>query len=1084
MAREVFEHIFNRGLSILRSPLRLAKGESYRAENVEFDIESVKRRKGLRAAYSHPAEDGFAVSLIKRFYHHSVDGVLRKFLLGYGGKMYIASSDWSDSSATQIDAFSQLFPPNNTTSPWDTAPTLPNLYDGSASSFTNGHIETAVQSRQWLYIQAKYQASDNANQLVNIPIRTACNVSPATAPDYDNNSFAHGLYAPQALVAADTEDTVSVASRYLWTKELVRDDNLPTNPQTLVRVNSDGEVFCMYRNSGSPAQLLVSKRTTDGVWSEDTVTTDHVIIGRFGFAIDSEDGFHVAAVDGATPFNLIYFSKAKNGTAWQSEQIASGSSFDVGAAGIAIDSLNNPHVVWSQVDAAGTEIHYGTKVGSAAWSDETVDTATSADLLQCETIVLDSSDVPHVGYLDQAASTNNLMYAQRDGGTWSVIEVVDSATCGGSVMAMRSDDAPVFGYYESGTPRVRYAIRSGGTWSPEDADTITSTPSLVLSSVGVGVDSADDSYLAYIDNTTDDLLFSKLSGGSWTTATLDDSFGTGRSVDLAIDSDDTLHVVYVDSTNGAMWYARGSDRLYYYKLTAEYDDGRLGESGPSAALAVRLAEDIDASNTNVISLKNSTTTNRYLMARDVTKLHVYRTVKGEASDSLYYRVGSVTCTYSNPNYVVDADFTDNVPDSTLVGNAILDEDVFMPPKYMTHCMWKDRIVIGNLKARELAAAEGTELDLENGGHHPNRIRFSHGFNPDRFPANYFIDVDIGGGSATVKRVIVNRRLDALMVFLEDDVIIVTGDTPLGERGSPFRPQNIPMADGTPAPESVVEDGEGNIFAWTKSGIQVFEGANARYITDNTIKPLWTDLGSSHPSYADRINRSHFNSGSGQKVVGVYVPQEEKILWSYVHGDSSANNSVLALDLTMWRATGKADGAFSIYTAWQVSKWAVWQGEGDRQELFAGESGAGRGPWVYRALFGNDDDSGVLSGTTPSTSQISSVLHLGHANFKRPDMLRKFRNLVMEADSGGAGSDSTSFAVSMNLDDSGSDTSLGAWVFDRNAGGVIRLSGGIPRSQIGRRASLKMTTTDTDSPRPWELHTISWEVEDLPGRRLP
>jgi hypothetical protein len=522
-----------------------------------------------------------------------------------------------------------------------------------------------------------------------------------------------------------------------------------------------------------------------------------------------------------------------------------------------------------------------------------------------------------------------------------------------------------------------------------------------------------------------------------------------------------------------IYLATGTDILYYYRFTAEYDDGKLGESGPSTAVAVRLLEEIDLVNTHTLTMNPAD--DRYNMAMDATKIHIYRTVKGADSDGVYYRVGSVTLTDGAPT----GTFVDNITDAVLVGKTMLDEDVFLPPKYKTATFWKDRMVIGHLKARDTSATEGTELDLTQGGYHPNRIRFSNGFLPDRFPANYFIDVDIGGETATVRKLIVNRRLDALLVFLEDSSVLVTGDTPLGERGSPFRPQHIPFADGTPSPDSVVEDGEGNIFAWTKAGIQVFEGASVRYITDNTIKPLWAGMSSSHALYAQRIEQSQINL-----VKGVYVPGEEKILWAYPVASGTRNTNILVLDLTMWRATGRRDGVFSmIVNRWQVSSWSVWGGEGDANEVFSGESSTVPGPWVYRVLFGDDDQAGDLVDVV-TTLQINSVLHLGHANFRRPDMLRAFKNLVMEVDSGGTAPDSTSFAVTMNVDDHGTDVSLGAWVFDRTTGGINRLVGGIPRATIGRRASLKFTTSDTSSPRPWELHTVSWETEELPTRRRP
>lgn len=1129
MAREFFEHAFNRGLSIQRSPLRLIEGESYIAKNVEFDIESVKRRKGKSAAYQPPAygdpEEKFAPSALARFYHLSSAGVVKAFFMAYNDRMYTAGADvdastddWDDDTATLMDASNwvRLFPPNETF----TIPTLPFEHNGNQVSFTARFIKNAEQSRQWLYIQPDYASGDNNNELVNVPIRTACNLSPSVGNDFNNRCFSHGLYEPPII---DIEDVTAT------------DQGTPYEATLISRIGA---------LSGVERQSTVEAYDDDGVAAFALVTVD-----------SAQDVFY-----------NVY-----SGGAWAAaEQIGAGKCAITTAVywkpvALKVDRHGQPHVVWIDDTTATDSLVYATKVVGGDWVLETVDSNVTGVTNDVSLAIADDGRL-HV-VLGGPTGANALHYTKprTAGAAWSSSNTISQTNGVNGNLGFDLDlsgNLHVAGRLEVGGPAfsVIYltSTDNGTTWTSETTLDTSGTDDMGYSTQLV-VDRSDDRiHVVWFSEESSAGVWYSYNDGSWSTPeTLwDGGFTTGSSdagwMDMKLAADNTfgdnndfyvaavttgeqaVNIIYRDVDAGVTWvdsisttqllafdptpspsiwvpptstsptgaivtvlmgnnesgFSLMTPAGHFYRLTGSYDDGKLGESGPGAALFIGSKERVGERGATVtLALNSPNTTNYYQMAHDCSTMNIYRTARGDTKDGVYYRVGTVdfdfVSTGPDTGWEPDADFVDDMTDGELVTQIILDEDVFMPPKFRTHTFWKDRMVIGHLKARDLSATEGTELDLEDGGYHPNRIRFSRGFQPDRFAQNDFIDVDIGGGSATIQRVIVSRRLDSLMVFLEDETVIVTGDTPQGQRGSVFRPHNIPNADGTPAPDSVVEDNEGNIFAWTKRGIQVFEGTNARYITDNTISPLWTLQDSNHPSYADRINWD-IRTATGKpylyEAVGVYVPGEEKILWAYSSGTSSINDRVLVLDLRMWRSTGRRDGVFSIITGWNISKWAVWNGEGDRGELFGGEHNFNRGPWVYRCLFGDEDEVGTFKEDGTSFNAISSILNLGHSNFRRPDKIRAFRNLIVEADSA-----DTDFAISMNLDDDSSDTSLGTWDFDRTAG-VKRLSGGIPRSRIGRRAGLKMTTTDTLTadvgPKPWELHTISWEVEEIPSRRRP
>jgi len=532
------------------------------------------------------------------------------------------------------------------------------------------------------------------------------------------------------------------------------------------------------------------------------------------------------------------------------------------------------------------------------------------------------------------------------------------------------------------------------------------------------------------------------------------------------------------------FFATGDIVPYFYKLTAEYDNAILGESGPSAATRVirtarftatipgspALADESPIGPYAPHTLDLDDPGNRYDMTDDVTRIHVYRTIRGATEDGTYYRVGSVTCTLGAPT----ADFVDDVKDDALVKNDILDEDRFLPPKYRTAVIWKDRMVIGNLKARQTNAAADTELDLEETGIHKNRIRFSEAFAPDNFRSGFFQDILPDGDSGSIVRLIVSPRTDALFVFMENDVVAITD--PVGDSVSAlsFRPINIANSKGTPAPLSVVEY-DGMIFYWTKSGIEVISGYAGRTITSKSIRLLWNLQDSAHARYGDRINMSQI-----ARVRGIADKNEERIYWSYPAATGSANSRTIILDYGVWRDRGYGEGVFSINSGVNNGPFEAWNGEGDRGEIFAGDDrGVTIGPFVYRVNFGNVDEraTGVNAGDR-SDFGISSYFYHGHTDFSSPTM-KAMSQATIDMVSGAA-----SVIAKLDVDDGKLSTTLATTTW--TAAKLQRENYGLPRTAVGKTASLQIETTDAAAvgPARWQLEEIAYIVDDLPSRMRP
>jgi hypothetical protein len=90
---------------------------------------------------------------------------------------------------------------------------------------------------------------------------------------------------------------------------------------------------------------------------------------------------------------------------------------------------------------------------------------------------------------------------------------------------------------------------ANGEWEKETIDnTDVSENSLVL-------DSSDNPYVSYYDNTNHDLKYAYQKDGTWYTEILDGTGDVGQYNSLKIDSSGTAHISYYDATNQQLKYA-------------------------------------------------------------------------------------------------------------------------------------------------------------------------------------------------------------------------------------------------------------------------------------------------------------------------------------------------------------------------------------------------------------------------------------------------------------------------------------------------------------------------------------------------
>jgi hypothetical protein len=204
----------------------------------------------------------------------------------------------------------------------------------------------------------------------------------------------------------------------------------------------------------------------------------------------------------------------------------------------------------SHYDEASGDLRFSME-GAGGWATVIVDQAGLVGF--SNSLELDASGNPHIAYHD--FTNGNLKYARMAGGVWTIETADGSANLVGDDCALALDASgnPHVSYYDETTEKLRYARKSGGVWTRETVD-----PGLgnVGSWTSIIVDANGDTHVSHYNDavgfTRHDLLYSRKSGGLWTTTAVDTAGNVGRHSAIDLDISGNPMIAYHDDTNGRL----------------------------------------------------------------------------------------------------------------------------------------------------------------------------------------------------------------------------------------------------------------------------------------------------------------------------------------------------------------------------------------------------------------------------------------------------------------------------------------------------------------------------------------------------
>jgi hypothetical protein len=356
------------------------------------------------------------------------------------------------------------------------------------------------------------------------------------------------------------------------TKRLTWNPNSSMRPSIAVDTNSNIHLLWSDTKPGN-TEIYYKRSTNGGVdWTTKRLTWNSGNSDYPVTAVDSNNLIYALWRDNTPSNGDIFYRKSTNGgSSWTATKNITNNATYSGFPAIAIDSNNYVHIVWTELISGKLEVYYkrSTDEGST-WNINKRITWNSGDS-GWPGIATDSSDKIHVVWSDDTPSNYEIFYKRSiDGGaTWTGTKrlTYNSGESGRPICVTDSSDT-VHILWDDDTPEMYFpeifykrSTDGGSTWQGTKRLTWAYGMSWEPS---IAVDSNKNIHLVWRYETPSNVEImykqSKDSGISWDTSKrLTWNTGLSLSPAITVTATGTIHLVWYDDTPGnyEIYYKKG-----------------------------------------------------------------------------------------------------------------------------------------------------------------------------------------------------------------------------------------------------------------------------------------------------------------------------------------------------------------------------------------------------------------------------------------------------------------------------------------------------------------------------------------------
>lgn len=281
-------------------------------------------------------------------------------------------------------------------------------------------------------------------------------------------------------------------------------------------------------------------------------------------ASGNDSSLHILWRDNTPGNNEIFYRKStNNGNSWLSSKRLTWTPESSAEPRIALDSSNDPYIVWSEGIDVATD-HYDiffrkSTDGGSGWSARKRLTW-NPDWSDYPRIILDHNDNIHVIWIHYVTPTNAELYHKKstDGGNaWTAAQrlTLDPGTSDDPCMAVDSNDHIYIVWNDEKTGNYEIYLKistDGGTsWKASKRLTWTTGSSFYP---WIAIDTGDNLHVGWMDNTKGDYeIFYKKStngGTTWSTKRLTYNVGNSYYPKIAFGNSNNPQMVWADYSFG------------------------------------------------------------------------------------------------------------------------------------------------------------------------------------------------------------------------------------------------------------------------------------------------------------------------------------------------------------------------------------------------------------------------------------------------------------------------------------------------------------------------------------------------------